>query len=1012
MTPVSSSNRWSQVRRIVEDALERSEGERDGFLRDACGDDLELLDEARRLLVLDGEDPGHLTPPGAETFRGLTGAPGDDDIPSIGRVGDYQLLEELGRGGMGVVYLARRADGQFEKRVAVKLIHRGLDSAEIVSRFEQERRVLASLDHPGIARLLDGGVAEDGRPYLVMEHVEGRPINRWCDERRLDIAGRLELFCRVCAAVDSAHKSLVVHRDLKPSNIPVDDRGQPKLLDFGIVKVLDPALHQGDDATRTSMRRLTPAYASPEQVRGGPITTASDTFSLGVILYQLLTGHLPLHLEGLSPAERERAVCEEEPTAPSVVVLRPAPSTKEGGRKTELPPEELSARRRTAPRGLVRLLRGDLDTIVTKALRKEPERRYASASQLADDLQRFAAGQPVSARPDTWTYRTGKLLRRHRVAAIALALVFPTLLGGWIFSDHHHRRANRDRADLEARLETDEERVARLEELAQDLGRANEKAKRNRGLAEKRAGELEILAGELQAETAEVDEQRRRAEGSLTEAQEVGTRLNRQRTIVEQGFQEQLYSAETLIIGVDNALRFVPNSMEATELVVDLGVEFLDALLADASGDLEVRRALVRGYRRLARVQGSSGRPNLGRSEAALATAAKALPLAETILEETPGDLEHLLVLGDTLYEYGNLLNQVGRAEEASEHFRRAIDLCGVFEREEPPVLAHIYPLATYLTMLGKHLAVHGRLDEAEEHYLRALPLYERSVELDPSLKRNLAGFRLNLVEMTGFREGWAAALPEAEELRRIGEELLEEEPENPSYLILWYCAQKIRAEGLVEIDRVDEAVSIMEETVERMGAYAATRPQDVKAQTDLLGSVNYLARLLFQNLRWKELRPHARTAVELADRIHAQDPALAELMLEQVRALTYLAACEREAGNYPESRRLHTRALSIGAAYGENHLESVNLLATMYGTRISAGQLAVRMAGAEDRSVEERAGLCLEALEHYDRARDQLEVLDRMPGMKRSEDSHYRIEVLEQEVQQLLRTLEAEGGE
>lgn len=350
--------------------------------------------------------------------------------PMLGRsLGPYRLVERLAAGGMGVVYRAERTDGLFERDVAVKLIRAERASEGAVQRFELERRALASLDHPHIARLYDGGATEEGSPFLVMELVRGLPIDRYCDERRLPVAERLQLFAAVCRAVDFAHRSLVVHRDLKPSNVLVDEHGEPKLLDFGIARLLD------DDAdppaaTRTVARALTPEYASPEQLAGGPVTTSIDVYSLGVMLYELLAGSKPFEFHSQSPVDWQRVIAERQPERPSDFARRvPA---RPGG---ELDPEALAARRCTSPSGLRRLLRGDLDRIVLMALRKEPERRYPSAQALAADLERHLAGLPVTARSDSFGYRAAKFTRRHRLAVLATALAvvgtFAVLVATW-----------------------------------------------------------------------------------------------------------------------------------------------------------------------------------------------------------------------------------------------------------------------------------------------------------------------------------------------------------------------------------------------------------------------------------------------------------------------------------------------------------------------------------------------------------------------------------------------------
>ena len=394
----STSERWQRADRILEAALDAAPEQRAQVVADACGDDVALRAEVERLLEADARNDAFLERPAPGLEGDTAPETGSHSDESGLRLGPYRLLRRIGQGGMGAVYLAERTDGEFERRVAIKLLRDGHDEAEAVARFQRERQSLAHLQHPHIARLHDGGRGEDGRPYLVMEHVEGSPIDRYCERERLPLEARLRLFQQVCAAVQHAHGHLIVHRDLKPANILVSAEGEAKLLDFGIAKRLSPA---GED-TRTHARVMTPLYASPEQVRGGTITTASDVYGLGVVLFQLLCGRLPYRAGHASSFEVERAVLEEQPPAPSAVA------------------QDAALRRR---------LRGDLDAIVLKALRKEPDQRYTSVALLSQDISQYLAGQPVTARRGSLAYSAGRFVRRNRLAVATAAVVLAVLLG-------------------------------------------------------------------------------------------------------------------------------------------------------------------------------------------------------------------------------------------------------------------------------------------------------------------------------------------------------------------------------------------------------------------------------------------------------------------------------------------------------------------------------------------------------------------------------------------------------
>ncbi|MCB1033937.1 MAG: tetratricopeptide repeat protein, partial [Acidobacteria bacterium] len=429
--------RWKRISELFEAAVRRSAEERDDLLAAQSLADPSLAEEVRRLLAADEEVRAlgaHRQPIEGELERQE-----EDRAPSD--LGPYRVLRLLGRGGMGSVYLAARADDQFERTVAIKVLRRELVSEDALARFGVERQVLARLEHPNIARLYESGVTKGGQPYLVMERIEGLPINRYCDRNRLSLRQRVELFLGVCSAVRHAHASLLVHRDLKPSNILVGEDGQPKLLDFGIAKILEegsPAAFV--EATRTHFRPMTLPYASPEQVRCETVTTASDTYSLGVILYRLLTGRSPYRLEGTSGGELERAILEQEPLAASKAV--------------ESEPASAAEARGLAPRAWARALSGDLDTILAKALRKKPERRYGGARELQEELQRVLDRRPIEARPESWSYRFGKLVERNPWASAAAATALAVLLLFGVVSGLQARRIATERdAAVAARQE-------------------------------------------------------------------------------------------------------------------------------------------------------------------------------------------------------------------------------------------------------------------------------------------------------------------------------------------------------------------------------------------------------------------------------------------------------------------------------------------------------------------------------------------------------------------------------
>ncbi len=417
-------NSWPRIKELFEEATDLPSPARARLL---AGEPETVRREVESLLAADARTANFIEKPVASIPEEFLS---DREDSLIGKqLGAYRIVRELGRGGLGVVYLAARADDQFQKQVAIKLIKRGLDTDEIQRRFRNERQILATLEHPNIARLLDAGATEEGLSYLVMEYVEGEPILAYCDRMQASLEERLRLFQTVCGAVTYAHRHLVIHRDLKPSNVLITREGEPKLLDFGIAKLVRE--DEASALTIPEQRAFTPEYASPEQVRGETMTTASDVYSLGVILYELTTGQRPYRLTTHTSAELTHAITEQEPARPSSIADNERKSTVQHQRS--------------------KLLRGDLDNIVLKALRKESERRYISVSQFSQDIANHLEGRPVIARKDTLRYRTGKFVARNRLAVAAAALVALAIVGALVVSRYqtHNARQQRDLAQRE-----------------------------------------------------------------------------------------------------------------------------------------------------------------------------------------------------------------------------------------------------------------------------------------------------------------------------------------------------------------------------------------------------------------------------------------------------------------------------------------------------------------------------------------------------------------------------------
>lgn len=756
-------DRWQRIDRLFEAALDEPPDRRLEWLARACEGDSELYDAVARLLskvetaekALGESVTDYADTVLAELASARPGASeGDGPLPLGGRVGAYRLLEEIGRGGMGTVYLARRDDAEFEKRVALKLVKRGMDTDDILLRFRYERQILASLEHPNIARLYDGGATEDGRPYLVMEYIEGVPITRYCDEARLPIDARLRLFADVCRAVQFAHQNLVVHRDIKPSNILVQPDGTVKLLDFGIAKLLDPAAAGPAPETRAELRMFTPEYAAPEQRTGEAVTTAMDVYSLGVLLFELLTGRRP---EGAAETARPSAVVERRPNRAS----GDADGRTTRGADADSP-DELAQRRGTTPERLRRRLRGDLDSIVATALARDPARRYASAGQLLADVERHLAGFPVEARGPSLRYRAASFVRRHRVGVAAAAAVVLSLFGGlgaalWqadrAARERDEARIERARAEQVAgfviglfaaadpftpeRLDTLRARdlVARgVERLRTELADQPEVRVRtlatlgevytNLGLY----GEAEALLEEALAAIPSSPAGLRERAAVLTFLAEVADR---------RGGSVAVDTLTEAVLSIYATQGWAPDSVYASVLSYRGGALGVLGRHEEAVAHHEEALALVRrwepdGQRYAAMLN------NLASYYANIDEHAKAEPLLREAVE-----IDRRIFGPDhpqLAAVYNNLASSIhyqGRHAEAEPYYREALSIArGAFGPDHPHVGFFSENLATLLDDLARY-------DDAEPYYRDALRILESSLDAeDPrlaTLRRNLA---------------------------------------------------------------------------------------------------------------------------------------------------------------------------------------------------------------------------------------------------------------------------------
>jgi eukaryotic-like serine/threonine-protein kinase len=443
---------WEKIKLLFRKVVELPPEERDALLNEECKDNPGLKKEVEALIEAAGKAENYWEVPPLDSVNFTEDGNSADYFDGI-VIGKYKVEKKIGEGGMAVVYSAVRIDNQFNRRVAIKFIKRGMDTNEIIRRFRVEQQTLAGLDHPYIAKIIDGGTTEERLQYFVMEYIDGIPITNYCDQNKFTLDQRLDLFIKVCSAVNYAHQNLIVHRDLKPNNILITSDGNPKLLDFGIAKLLakDQSINtfpQTEDGTRF----MTVEYASPEQVTGGKITTSSDVYSLGVLLYELLTGHLPYRLKNKFPQEVEKIITSVNPEKPSTIITKSKKVLTDDGNVNESSADEISKLRGSNVEKLKRRLSGDMDNIILMALRKDPERRYISVQHLSEDLKRYSEGRPVTANRDSLFYRSNKFIKRHKIGVTATILFLLLALSSVIIIIYQAgiTKKERDKATLEA----------------------------------------------------------------------------------------------------------------------------------------------------------------------------------------------------------------------------------------------------------------------------------------------------------------------------------------------------------------------------------------------------------------------------------------------------------------------------------------------------------------------------------------------------------------------------------
>jgi non-specific serine/threonine protein kinase/serine/threonine-protein kinase len=836
---------------ILGDAIERAPAEREAWLAVACAGDEALYKEVARLLSHEKTAHGFME----ESPFGKVVRLGEEESPFVGRrVGAYEIVEEIGRGGMGAVYLARRADEQFQSLVAVKVIKRGMDTDDILRTFRNERQILADLNHPNVARLLDGGTTGDGRPYFVMEYVEGRSLKKYCDDERLSIKERLRLFLKVCSAVSYAHRNLIVHRDLKPSNILVTEDGEPKLLDFGIAKVLSPSA-SGQEKTATSVRAMTPEYASPEQVRGQTVTTATDIYSLGVILYELLTGQRPYSFEGRSQAEVAKIITEREPEKPSTAVSH----AEETGGGTA---EEVSSLRDTKPSELRRRLRGDLDNIVLKAMRKEPERRYSSVEQFSEDIARHLEGLPVGARKDTFTYRASKFVKRNRVGVAAAAITLLTLVGGIVATawEAHTARAERARAEqrfnqvrklahsvmfdyhdeiaalpgsTKVRERLVKDALEYLDSLSQDAGN-DPSLMRELAAAYERVAAVQGGAAGTESHALTSMSNLGDTQGAIA-SQAKSVAIRERLAALEPGNRDAQYELALSYLGMSSDLFF--SSPEESVEYDRKAIPILEALLAADPAKETLQYRLATTYLSIAKSLGNPAVPNLGDTKGASEFMSKAQALTEKLAADHPTNVDYQMLLGSLYNSSGLMLQADGKLKESLDAYERAAAVDERLVEQDGANTLYRRELAAQVGNAGSTMLKLGDSSGALERFRRAQAIYESLAAADPndaSIRRNYAvGYR-NLGAALGATGDRAAAIENFHKAQQIFAELVSKDPNNADFRRQWAYVYLVTSRFQSEAKDLNGAINSALQGIKIDEALVAASPTNATARSTL----------------------------------------------------------------------------------------------------------------------------------------------------------------------------------
>ncbi|HEV2799469.1 MAG TPA: protein kinase [Pyrinomonadaceae bacterium] len=753
------NDRAEQVAELVESALEREPAQWGAFLASACGGDQTLRAEVESLLSQQ-ENARHFIEAPAFQFAAELFADDGGELQAGERLDGYEIKKLLGEGGMGEVYLA--SDVELGREVALKLVKRGLGTSEVLRRFRHEEQILASLDHPHVARLFGGGRTKEGLPYFVMEYIEGQPIDKFCDAQRLSTTERLELFRKVCAAVSYAHRHLVVHRDIKPGNILVTPAGEPKLLDFGIAKLLDPTAAPDTPAhTITMLGVMTPEYASPEHVRGEAVTTATDIYSLGVLLYKLLTGRRPYHLQSRRPEEIARVICEQEPERPSTAIANR--ETRNTDSQADSAKPQFAIRNPQS-------LRGDLDNIVLLALRKEPARRYATVEQFSEDIRRYLEGLPVMARKATFGYRAAKFIGRHKVGVASAALVLLALIAGLTTTVWQARVASAERARAERRF-NDVRKLANsnLFELHDAIANLPGSTPARELLVKRALEYLDSLAQESQGDAS----LQRELVAAYLKVGNVQGNPNNANLGDTAGALESYRKALRIAVRLTAAdpadaqtRRFVgvisEKMSDAQSATGDTAgavesqrrsLSIFKAIADAAPANTEARQSLAISYLKLGDVLGNANFNNYGDRAGAQQSYTAAAEILEALYAADANNPKTRRLLGVIYERLGTMLEADGKIDEALLTYRKSGSIRERFAADFPTDTDAIRDAAIAHEKIGDVMTTKGELEAALESRRKSLAIFQSLVDADPQnaqARQSLAISHLHLGEVWG----------------------------------------------------------------------------------------------------------------------------------------------------------------------------------------------------------------------------------------------------------------------